>query len=173
MSIDINVHVTFDSGFINAMSDIAACMAAISITHSNNTEARLPEKTVTAPEPPAEVPAKAEPKDTKAKEKAPQSEPVSPKKAENEADNAPTGKPLTAKEEKAVNDILSVPAPSDAKPGEDEAAKREEMKKIFTKAAVEGKAAQCKALLKELGVTRQSQIPAEKLDDALEKVRAL
>jgi hypothetical protein len=154
-------------------------MAAISIAHSNElrmkvqADAQRP-KTVEAPEPPAEVPAKAEPKkDTKAKEKAPQSEPVSPKKAEKEADNAPTEKPLTAKEEKAVNDILSVPAPSDAKPGEDEAAKREEMKKIFTKAAIEGKAAQCKALLKELGVTRQSQIPAEMLDDALEKVRAL
>ena len=110
MSIDINVHITADSNLENAISDVATCLAVISAAQSGNTAVWLPEKTVTAPEPPAEVPAKAETK----------------KGYQGEG-----------------------------------------------KAAVEGKAAQCKALLAELDVKRQSQIPTDKLDEALAKVKAL
>jgi hypothetical protein len=141
MSIDINVHISADGALVNALSDIAGCLAAVSMARTGNTQTPLPEKTVTPPK-------------------------------EEEA-AAPLGKPMTAKEEKAVNDILSVPAPSDPKPSEEETAKREKLKALFTKAAVAGKQIECKKLLKELGVTRQSQIPADKLDEALKKVEAL
>lgn len=141
MSIDINVHISADGALVNALSDIAGCLAAVSIAKTGNTQTPLPEKTVTPPK-------------------------------EEEA-AAPLGKPMTAKEEKAVNDILSVPAPSDPKPSEEETAKRENLKALFTKAATAGKQIECKKLLKELGVTRQSQIPADKLDEALKKVEAL
>lgn len=141
MSIDINVHISADGALVNALSDIAGCLAAVSIAKTGNTQTPLPEKTVTPPK-------------------------------EEEA-AAPLGKPMTAKEEKAVNDILSVPAPSDPKPSEEETAKREKLKALFTKAATAGKQIECKKLLKELGVTRQSQIPADKLDEALKKVEAL
>lgn len=141
MSIDINVHISADGALVNALSDIAGCLAAVSMARTGNTQTPLPEKTVTPPK-------------------------------EEEA-AAPLGKPMTAKEEKAVNDILSVPAPSDPKPSEEETAKRENLKALFTKAATAGKQIECKKLLKELGVTRQSQIPANKLDEALKKVEAL
>ena len=142
MSIDINVHISADGALVNALSDIAGCLAAVSMVKTGNTQTPLPEKTVEAP-------------------------------AEKEAGKELKGKAHTPKEEKAINDMLAVPAPSDPKPSEEDTAKREKMKALFTKAATEGKQAACKTLLKELGVTRQSQIPADKLDEALKKVEAL
>jgi len=142
MNIDINVHISADGALVNALSDIAGCLAAVSIARTGNTQTPLPEKTVEAP-------------------------------AEKEAGKELKGKAHTPKEEKAINDMLSVPAPSDPKPSEEETAKRENLKALFTKAATAGKQIECKKLLKELGVTRQSQIPADKLDEALKKVEAL
>jgi len=142
MNIDINVHISADGALVNALSDIAGCLAAVSIARTGNTQTPLPEKTVEAP-------------------------------AEKETGKELKGKAHTPKEEKAINDILSVTAPSDPKPSEEETAKRENLKALFTKAATAGKQIECKKLLKELGVTRQSQIPADKLDEALKKVEAL
>ena len=142
MSIDINVHISADGALVNALSDIAGCLAAVSIARTGNTQTPLPEKKVEAP-------------------------------AEKEAGKELKGKAHTPKEEKAINDMLSIPAPSDPKPSEEETAKRENLKALFTKAATAGKQIECKKLLKELGVTRQSQIPADKLDEALKKVEAL
>ena len=77
------------------------------------------------------------------------------------------------KESPAPAEPAPAPAKEEPKTTDDEAAKREKLKELFTKAAVEGKAAQCKALLAELDVKRQSQIPTDKLDEALAKVEAL
>lgn len=167
--VNVNIHISADNNFVNALSDIAGCMAAISMAKSGNTAARLPEKTVTPPERPAEPVKKAEPKKaTKAEEKPLKGEPVTREKAKEINDIVdmpdkkaePEKKPEPAKEEPKKDDV-------------DEAAKRDKMKELFTKAATEGKAAACRALLKELGVARQSQIPADKLDEALAKVEAL
>ena len=48
-------------------------------------------------------------------------------------------------------------------------AMRAELKSVMAKAAKEGKADAVKALLAELGVTKLSQIPKDKLEDALKK----
>ena len=85
MSIDINIRISADGAFIQALSDIAGCLAAVSMAKSGNTQAALPEKSA------------------KKQESVP-----------------PIGKPATPKEEKAINDILSTPAPSDPKPSPDE-----------------------------------------------------
>lgn len=152
MSWDINIHISADDQLVNALSDIAGCMAAVSMAKAGAAAVPLPEKTVSASTAAAEK-RKEQGKGTDTKEML--------------------GKPMTAKQEKEVNDILSVTAPSDPKPSEEETAKREKLKTLFTKAATAGKQIECKKLLKELGVTRQSQIPADKLDEALKKVEAL
>jgi hypothetical protein len=85
MSIDINVHISADGALVNALSDIASCLAAVSIAKTGNTQTPLPEKTVEAP-------------------------------AEKEAGKELKGTAHTPKEEKAINDMLAVPAPSDPKP---------------------------------------------------------
>ena len=64
------------------------------------------------------------------------------------------------------------PAPKEEKPAEpadDFKAMRAELKSVMAKAAKEGKADAVKALLAELGVTKLSQIPEDKLAEALEK----
>ena len=64
------------------------------------------------------------------------------------------------------------PAPKEEKPAEPSAdfkAMRAELKSVMAKAAKEGKADAVKALLAELGVTKLSQIPEDKLEEALEK----
>lgn len=142
MSIDINVHITADSNLVNAISDVATCLAVISAAQSGNTAVWLPEKTVTAPEPPAEVPAKAETKkDTKAKEKPLQGEPVSAKKAKEIEDLTKEPEPAK-KEAPAPAEPAPAPVKEEPKTADDEAAKCEKLKELFTKAAVEGKAAQ-------------------------------
>ena len=59
---DINVNVHFDENFVNALSDIAGCLAAVSVANSGNLNAHLPEKTVEPPKAPAKPAQKAEPK---------------------------------------------------------------------------------------------------------------
>lgn len=170
--VNVNIHISADNNFVNALSDIAGCMAAISMAKSGNTAARLPEKTVTPPERPAEPVKKAEPKKaTKAEEKPLKGEPVTREKAKeiNDIVDMPDKKAEPEKKPEPEPVKQEEPARDDT----DEAAKRDKMKELFTKAATEGKAAACKALLKELGVARQSQIPADKLDEALAKVEAL
>ncbi len=56
-----------------------------------------------------------------------------------------------------------------AEPSADFKAMRAELKSVMAKAAKEGKADAVKALLAELGVTKLSQIPEDKLEEALEK----
>lgn len=100
---DINVNVKFDANFVNALSNIAGCLAAVSMAKAGNTNAHLTEKTVTAPEPPAKPAQKAEPKkDTKAEEKPLTGAPVSPAKA------------------KEINDLVNAPEPADDKPTTEE-----------------------------------------------------
>jgi len=172
MSIDINVNVHFsaDNNLMNAVSDFAGCLAVISAAGAGNTTARLPEKTVEVPpEKPAAAPKKAEPKKEKLEGK-----PVSKAKEKEINDLVDTPDPETVKKEgPAPAEPAPAPAKEEPKTTDDEAAKREKLKELFTKAAVEGKAAQCKALLAELDVKRQSQIPTDKLDEALAKVEAL
>ncbi len=87
---DINVNVHFDENFVNALSDIAGCMAVLSAAQAGNINMHLPEKTVEPPKAPAK---KAEPKkDTKTEEKPLTGEPVSPAKAKeiNEAIKTPS-----------------------------------------------------------------------------------
>lgn len=88
MSIDINIHISADGAFVQALSDIAGSLAAVSIAKTGNTQVTLPVQ---------------EEKSAKKQESVP-----------------PIGKPATPKEEKAINDILSTPAPSDPKPSPDE-----------------------------------------------------
>ena len=90
---DINVNVHFDESFVNALSDIAGCLAAVSVANSGNLNAHLPEKTVEPPKALTKPAKKAEPKkDTKAEEKPLTGEPVSPAKAKkiNEAIKTPS-----------------------------------------------------------------------------------
>lgn len=76
---DINVNVHFDENFVNALSDIAGCLAAVSMANSGSVNAHLPEKTVEPPKAPTK---KAESKkDTKTAEKTLTGAPVSPAKA--------------------------------------------------------------------------------------------
>lgn len=172
MSIDINVNVHFsaDSNLLNAVSDFAGCLAVISAAGAGNTTARLPEKTVEVPqEKLAAAPKKAEPKKEKLEGK-----PVSKAKEKEINDLVDTPDPGPVKKESpAPAEPAPAPVKEEPKTTDDEAAKREKLKELFTKAAVEGKAAQCKALLAELDVKRQSQIPTDKLDEALAKVEAL
>lgn len=70
MSMDINIHITADSELIRALSDIAGCMAAISIAKANHTDMVLPDKTAQAPEPPAELVKKRLPRQRKSRSRA-------------------------------------------------------------------------------------------------------
>jgi hypothetical protein len=95
LSIDINIHISADDQLVNAISDVAGCLAAMSMAKTGVAAVPLPEKTVSAPTVPAE------------KRKEP---------GEGNDTKEMLGKPMTAKQEKEVNDILSVTAPSDPKP---------------------------------------------------------
>jgi hypothetical protein len=101
--ININIHITADNTFVQALSDIACCLAAVTIAKTGNTQAVLPQRPASAPTAPAEGQKGADAgKDKGAVKK-----------------EVPMGKPATSKEEKAINDMLSVPAPSDPKPSPD------------------------------------------------------
>lgn len=164
MDVNLNVHITVDPNFTNAISDIAGCMAVISAAQAGKTDVRLPEKTVEPPKAPAKPVEKAKvTKDTKTEEK-----PL-------------TGEPVTRQKAKEINDLVDAPEPKKEEPKKEEAPKaddkekelREQIKKGFIKAARAGKNAECIALLSEIGVKKQSQIPADKLEEVLKKVEAL
>lgn len=72
MSMDINIRITADGALVNALSDIAGAIAAVSIANAGK-DGHLPPKTVQADKPKAEAP-----KAPKAELKG---EPVSPAKA--------------------------------------------------------------------------------------------
>lgn len=149
---DINVNVHFEDNFVNALSDIAACLAAVSVANSGNVNARLPEKTVELPKAPAKPAKKAEPKkDTKTEEKPLTGEPVSPAKA------------------KEINDAFKTPSKEDI----DMQAKRAELKSIMAKATKDGKTEAVKALLHDMGVQRLSQLPDDKVEEAIKKAGEL
>ena len=93
---DINVNVHFDENFVNALSDIAGCLAAVSVANSGNLNAHLPEKTVEPPKAPTKPAKKAEPKkDTKTEEK-----PL-------------TGEPVTRQKAKEINEAIKTPSKED------------------------------------------------------------
>ena len=99
MSMDINIHITADSELIRALSDIAGCMAAISIAKADRTDMVLPKKAPKAAQEPAGEPkgAKVDKDDTKKEDKPLPGAPVSPKK------------------EKEINEITSVPSQAEEK----------------------------------------------------------
>ena len=89
---DINVNVHFDENFVNALSDIAGALAAVSIANAGK-DGHLTEKTVKPPQAPAKSAEKAKAaKETKAEETPLTGEPVSPAKAKeiNEAIKTPS-----------------------------------------------------------------------------------
>ena len=154
MSIDINVnvHISADNNLLNAASDFAGCLAVISAAQAGNTNIHLPEKTVEPPTAPAKPAKKAEPKkDTKAEEKPLTGEPVSPAKA------------------KEINEAIKTPSKDDM----DMQAKRAELKSIMAKATKDGKTEAVKALLHDMGVQRLSQLPDEKVEEAIKKAGEL
>ena len=149
---DINVNVHFDENFVNALSDIAGCLAAVSVANSGNLNAHLPEKTVEPPKAPTKPAKKAEPKkDTKTEEK-----PL-------------TGEPVTRQKVKEINEAIKTPSKEDM----DMQARRAELKSIMAKATKDGKTEAVKALLHDMGVQRLSQLPDEKVEEAIKKAGEL
>ncbi|WP_033169453.1 hypothetical protein [Selenomonas sp. ND2010] len=155
---DINVNVKFDEKFVNALSGIAGCLAAVSMARAGNTNARLPEKTVGLTkeerlkqmeavmfedeERPAELAKKAEPKKaTKAEEKPLKSEPVTREKA------------------KEINDLVKEPEPKKA-----EAADKPTTEEIE---AIRGKAGE---FMKADKATNQPKIAAWLKENNLKRV---
>lgn len=139
---DINVNVHFDENFVNALSDIAGCLAAVSMANSGNVNAHLPEKTVEPPKAPAKPAKKAEPKkDTKIEEKPLTGEPVSPAKA------------------KEINDLVKETAPKKA-----EAADKPTTEEIE---AIRGKAGE---FMKADKATNQPKIAAWLKENNLKRV---
>jgi len=150
--LDINVNVHFDENFVNALSDIAGCLAAVSVANSGNLNAHLPEKTVEPPKAPTKPAKKAEPKkDTKTEEK-----PL-------------TGEPVTRQKVKEINEAIKTPSKEDM----DMQARRAELKSIMAKATKDGKTEAVKALLHDMGVQRLSQLPDEKVEEAIKKAGEL
>ncbi|MBO6205098.1 MAG: hypothetical protein J6O13_16370 [Selenomonas sp.] len=108
---DINVNVHFDESFVNALSDIAGCLAAVSMANAGNADAHLPEKTVKPPQSPAEPVEKAKAaKDTKAEEKPLQGAPVSPAKAKeiNDLVKEPESKKAEAADKPTTEEIEAI-----------------------------------------------------------------
>lgn len=70
MSMDINIHITADSELIRALSDIAGCMAAISIAKADHTDMALPKKAPKAAQEPAGEPKTKVPKLRKSRSQA-------------------------------------------------------------------------------------------------------
>ena len=165
MDVNLNVHITVDGNFTNALSDIAGCLAAVSMAQAGKTDVRLPEKTVKPPTAPAKPVEKVKAtKDTKTEEKE------------------LTGEPVTRQKAKEINDLVDAPEPKKEEPKKEEAKPdggdrekelREQIKKAFVKAVQAKKHAECKALLTKIGVKKQSEIPADKLEEVLKEVEAL
>ena len=113
MSMDINIRITADGALVNALSDIAGAIAAVSIANAGK-DGQLPPKTVQADKPKAETvktPAKAELK----------GEPVSPAKAkEIEALVKDTPSPDDVIDPKVIPKVRAVVAKYCNKVGKDE-----------------------------------------------------
>ncbi|MBE6074221.1 MAG: hypothetical protein E7202_06790 [Selenomonas ruminantium] len=147
MSMDINIHITADSELIRALSDIAGCMAAISIAKANHTDMVLPDKTTQAPEPPAEPAEKAKvTKDTKKAEKPLPGAAVSPKK------------------EKEINEITSVPSQTEEKAAAEDKPTAKEIEEVRAAAG---------AFMRKDKATNQPIIQQWLLDNHLSRVGAI
>lgn len=108
---DINVNVHFDENFVNALSDIAGCLAAVSVANSGNVNAHLPEKTVEPPKAPAKPAEKAKAtKDTKTEEKPLTGTPVIPAKAKeiNDLVKEPESKKAEAADKPTTEEIEAI-----------------------------------------------------------------
>lgn len=91
---DINIRISADSALVNALSDIAGALAAVSIAQSGK-DGHLPPKTTPAPKAEAKAPTKEAPK-AEPKTEELKGEPVSPAKA------------------KEINDLVKEPEPKKA-----------------------------------------------------------
>ena len=92
---DINIRISADSALVNALSDIAGALAAVSIANQGK-DGHLPPKTTPAPKAEAKAPAKEAPKaeaKTEAKTEELKGEPVSAAKAKEINDLMKTGAP--------------------------------------------------------------------------------
>lgn len=112
MSMDINIRITADGALVNALSDIAGAIAAVSIANAGK-DGHLPPKTVQADKPKAEAP-----KTPKTELKG---EPVSPAKAkEIEALVKDTPSPDDVIDPKVIPKVRAVVSKFCTKVGKDE-----------------------------------------------------
>jgi hypothetical protein len=88
---DINIRISADSALVNALSDIAGALAAVSIAKQGK-DGHLPPKTTPAPKVEAKAPAKEAPK-AEPKTEELKGEPVSPAKTKEINDLMKTGAP--------------------------------------------------------------------------------
>jgi len=95
MDINVNVRITADDNLVNALSDIAGCMAVIAAAKAGRPDLSIPDKTVKQPQAEETVPVK---------EKKPA-----------ETAQAPAGEPVSPKEAKAIRDIVSTPSAAEEK----------------------------------------------------------
>lgn len=164
MSIDINVHITADSGLVNAISDFAGCLAVISAAQAGKTDVRLPEKTVKSPKAPAKPAEKAKAtKDTKAEEKPLTGEPVSPAKAKEINDL------VKEPESKKAEEKTEAPNP-DAQIDKGELPELRKKMRAYTDKNADGKE-NIKKWLAEHGAARVSEILNKDLPAFLEVLK--
>ncbi|MBR1694225.1 MAG: hypothetical protein IJ709_02330 [Selenomonas sp.] len=164
MSIDINVHITADSGLVNAISDFAGCLAVISAAQAGNANMHLPEKTVEPPQAPAKPAEKAKAtKNTKAEEKPLTGEPVSSAKAKEINDLVKEPKSKKAEEK------TEAPNP-DAQIDKGELPELRKKMRAYTDKNADGKE-NIKKWLAEHGVARVSEILNKDLPSFLEVLK--
>lgn len=147
MSMDINIHITADSELIRALSDIADCMAAISIAKADHTDMVLPKKATQAAQEPAGEPKTVNTtKDTKAEEKPLPGAAVSPKK------------------EKEINEITSLPSQAEEKAAAEDKPTAKEIEDVRAAAG---------AFMRKDKATNQPIIQQWLLDNHLSRVGAI
>lgn len=108
---DINIRITADGALVNALSDIAGAIAAVSIANAGK-DGHLPPKTVPADKPKAEAP-----KAPKAELKG---EPVTPAKAKEIEALVNTPSPDDVIDSKVIPKVRAVVSKYCAKVGKDE-----------------------------------------------------
>ncbi len=69
--------------------------------------------------------------------------------------------------------VMEMPAPVEAPAEDTEKAKRAELKKLMAAAVRAGKNAEASALIHEMGYKKISEVPADKLDEAIKKAGEL
>jgi hypothetical protein len=111
MSMDINIRITADGALVNALSDIAGAIAAVSIANTGK-DGHLPPKTVQADKPKAEAP--------KAPKTELKGEPVSPAKAKEIEALVNTPNPDDVIDTKVIPKVRAVVAKYCDKVGKDE-----------------------------------------------------